>query len=808
MNRPLTALLALVLSGASVMPPTMAAEMALYDNNAAAFEQAVVDTKTDTPPRFITREEWGAGADPVRSRSSWATGWIGNRFYAEESNLFPADKRPSVFLDTNELGQPLEWPIYHDTGKDIIVVHHTVSEDIPIDQGDMPAIKQVRSIWDFHTNSRGWGDIGYNFLIDKLGNIYEGRRGGSDAVGAGATGVNVRALHIALIGNFQVTTPSGPQLTSLKLLSAYLANKYSIDVDNEAVEFGGRTLPALGGHRDVALLGHGTACPGEHLHDLIDSLKPQIKELQLLLKDDGSLPVTREFLRQTTSAKQLVRRKVQTPESQIPIKLGKLLKAQPIARNSEGSLSIVVENLTKSFLWKKGVALTTLQQPKGVTLTNFIAMEDIAPGKKGEFRASYIVTGEADLGDKIIELSPDFLEGKVTYHRRNSIIAVPITVVGSTQTLTREAAGGLKQLTGSVSEMNPKAGIASHLQASLIRPTATGRTSSIRSTAASAIAGRRVSSAAFGSLDLQPMLSAAPTVSSIPTPPTSTEPLVRINISTFTSAYAKVTADSPMTVTVAGGQSASVPTGQELTLNYTNANGRGEVTATVGDTELRGAHLTLTAGWNGVLTVHNYNRGISNSLAYNRFLNTLKFYPEESHLLLVNELGVEQYLNGVSEEPSNEPLEKKHAIWVATRGYILAYSKSMGWKQKFPGEWRYDMQDLPSCCVFYLGHQWTENNDSQIALVADTRGMTPTYEGKPAILPYYSSSAGKGSASWKSQYPYLKELTLPYDVGQPERGHLNGMSAYTAKQLALRDGYDYKQIIDFFFDGIEIEQLY
>ncbi|MBI2941017.1 MAG: N-acetylmuramoyl-L-alanine amidase, partial [Chloroflexi bacterium] len=78
-----------------------------------------------------------------------------------------------------------------------VVVHHT---DTSTGGNDPAAI--VRAIYYYHAVTRGWDDIGYNFLIDWRGNIYEGRYGGRGVVGGHALGFNYGSLGIGCIGNY------------------------------------------------------------------------------------------------------------------------------------------------------------------------------------------------------------------------------------------------------------------------------------------------------------------------------------------------------------------------------------------------------------------------------------------------------------------------------------------------------------------------------------------------------------------------------------------------------------------------------
>lgn len=147
-----------------------------------------------------------------------------------------------------------------------LIVHHTSAPPGPNGPtGDLNAI------WSFHTFDRTWGDIGYNYVIDPEGRIYEGRAGGDTVVGAHTEGFNVGAIGISLIGDYNVAIPPAPMLASLRRLTTALANRYGIDV--RSVQFAdGLAFRALGGHRDF----NQTDCPGQHVYDLLPALRAAI----------------------------------------------------------------------------------------------------------------------------------------------------------------------------------------------------------------------------------------------------------------------------------------------------------------------------------------------------------------------------------------------------------------------------------------------------------------------------------------------------------------------------------------------------
>ncbi len=154
-----------------------------------------------------------------------------------------------------------------------LIVHHTVSNNAST---DWPAV--VRAIWNFHTFSRGWGDVGYNYLVDPNGVIYEGHNGGDDVIGTHASGANKGSMGVALLGTFTAYSPGikPPQamLNATADLLAWKADQRDINVFDASrlpnLTWG---LPHLMGHRDV----YGTTeCPGDQAHLLIPWLRDQI----------------------------------------------------------------------------------------------------------------------------------------------------------------------------------------------------------------------------------------------------------------------------------------------------------------------------------------------------------------------------------------------------------------------------------------------------------------------------------------------------------------------------------------------------
>ena len=88
------------------------------------------------------------------------------------------------------------------------IVHHTAG---PNDYSPAQAAAIMRGIQVYHVKSNGWNDIGYNFLVDRYGTVYEGRYGGIDknVIGAHARGFNTGSVGVAVIGTFGTARAPG-----------------------------------------------------------------------------------------------------------------------------------------------------------------------------------------------------------------------------------------------------------------------------------------------------------------------------------------------------------------------------------------------------------------------------------------------------------------------------------------------------------------------------------------------------------------------------------------------------------------------
>ncbi|GAA4123197.1 peptidoglycan recognition protein [Streptomyces coelicolor] len=163
-----------------------------------------------------------------------------------------------------------------------VFVHHTDSPN-GYDCADAPGI--IRALYEGQTQGRDWDDLGYNFVVDRCGTVYEGRAGGTDrpVTGAHTQGFNHRTAGIAALGTFtEGAEVPDEMLRSIAAVTAWKLGPSGTDPRSEvrlvSSNGGSRyaagttaTLPAVAGHSD----GYMTDCPGAALHARL----PEIRDL-------------------------------------------------------------------------------------------------------------------------------------------------------------------------------------------------------------------------------------------------------------------------------------------------------------------------------------------------------------------------------------------------------------------------------------------------------------------------------------------------------------------------------------------------
>lgn len=215
-----------------IEPGTSAADAAIGgDWNGSAASAA-----TDRPP-IVTRAEWGAD-ERLRDKR------------LENSDTFK-----------------------------VAFVHHTAGSN-NYTRSESPAV--VRGLYSYYVNTLDYADMGYNFLVDKYGTIYEGRAGSitKPVRSAASGGFNTDTLAVVAMGNFETAPASDAMVRGISKILAYRLSRYHRDPFGSKVltaEVGSSKFPAgrkvsmkvISGHRDSQL----TACPGGNLYKRIPAIR-------------------------------------------------------------------------------------------------------------------------------------------------------------------------------------------------------------------------------------------------------------------------------------------------------------------------------------------------------------------------------------------------------------------------------------------------------------------------------------------------------------------------------------------------------
>jgi hypothetical protein len=200
----------------------------------------------------------GPGQPPIFARRAWAQG----------------------------MAPPRVTPEYGDVR--MAFVHHTENPN-GYAPGEVPAM--LRAIYAFHRYVNGWNDIGYNFVLDLYGRIFEARAGGihEPVVGAHAGGYNLVSTGVAVLGSFTSTPISPAARNSLEQLLAWKLSlhgvpaigRVTVRVNPKGARYSPYppgahvSLPRIAGHRD----GDSTECPGDALYGELPGIRPGVRRL-------------------------------------------------------------------------------------------------------------------------------------------------------------------------------------------------------------------------------------------------------------------------------------------------------------------------------------------------------------------------------------------------------------------------------------------------------------------------------------------------------------------------------------------------
>jgi N-acetylmuramoyl-L-alanine amidase len=230
----------------------------------------------------------GRGVPQMRSLSAATTALAGGLTLASPSLAAGPGQPPIIarraWADT--VAKPKVAPEYGAVR--MAFVHHTENPN-GYAASEVPAM--LRAIYAFHRYVNGWDDIGYNFVVDLYGRIFEARAGGIDepVVGAHAGGYNLASTGVAVLGSFMAAPISSAARRALEALLAWKLSLHGIPAQGTVtvrVNPAGASysrfpanarvpLPRIAGHRD----GDATDCPGNVLYGELASIRNRVQRL-------------------------------------------------------------------------------------------------------------------------------------------------------------------------------------------------------------------------------------------------------------------------------------------------------------------------------------------------------------------------------------------------------------------------------------------------------------------------------------------------------------------------------------------------
>src|SRR6476646_4289916 len=241
----------------------------------------------------VGEPQWTGAADAIQYRSLGRVSRV-RAFLVRSPRLPVGGKRPEL-AGVPPIITRADWhadesirragPYYAD-GIHLAIVHHTAGSN---SYTKAQSASIVRAIELYHVQGNGWNDIGYNFLVDKYGQIFEGRYGGitKAVVGAHAMGFNSGSVGIAVIGDYGSTAITPAARSALVSLIAWRLDLAHVDPLSKVVRVSAGnpryaagtsvTLNAISGHRDV----YPTSCPGANLYAQLPSIRTAVAQTGL-----------------------------------------------------------------------------------------------------------------------------------------------------------------------------------------------------------------------------------------------------------------------------------------------------------------------------------------------------------------------------------------------------------------------------------------------------------------------------------------------------------------------------------------------
>jgi len=210
----------------------------------------------------VSRSQWGAN-ESYRYLSDNDSDAQLAEIPEDDLQEFADELTFSQVIQEDSNGDKYKWPLEYPERVKKVIVHHTATTK------NLTNPKQaIRDIYYFHSVSRGWGDIGYNYIIDRNGEIYEGRYGGEGVIGAHSGISNNSSIGIAVLGDYEDEEVPANVIQNLSDFVGEKMEIHGLDPLGYST-FRGENMPNIFAHRDVS----ATRCPGIHIYEKLPVIR-------------------------------------------------------------------------------------------------------------------------------------------------------------------------------------------------------------------------------------------------------------------------------------------------------------------------------------------------------------------------------------------------------------------------------------------------------------------------------------------------------------------------------------------------------
>ncbi len=787
-------------------------------------------------PRILSRSIW-ENSEGLKNLLTWYPGEDESVTAPKEGDISPPDY------------SSIERIIIHDMGCDV--------KNPGCNDKERDPLEIIQGIYRYHAVTRGWGDIGYHYIIDYWGNIYEGRYGGNGVRGAHTyydkkcDNFNVGTVGILLMGNYEKAQLPEVMYQSLTGLVAWISATNSLDPAELShysevwhspkrgttcdISQGGLTSsysgPVVVGHGEIE---EGNSDPGlvdlkrvrKEAKEILSNYKnylfttsPRFGEagkdsLELYTIEDGEL---KKFQSSSANYKIIDLTKNQLNAFLNPL-ITKLADGTLVKSDSRDRIYLIEKNKRRAILSQQ---LFNLNKYKW---SNVVSLPDrnlaIYPlGKTLTYPEGSLIKGQ---GPEVY-----LVENEKRRHITSPLLFINkgfswknIITVSEEELLAHSPGENLLFNDGVlIKGSNPEVYLIKSQQRHWIKTAEVFTKLDFKWRDILELSNLEINQYALGMAiasvnDLVSLNKEHPGQIEEPIKEevkSLEEPLIRIGIySAENGNIFKITANGPYEV-YKNDEFLAINNKNEFFETKIDSQNNFKFIPKTEDTIFEILSYEDHPDWNPELNDNLFRGNIE-----------LKYSNVSKKVWIVNELGLEKYLKGVAEALDSHPIEYLKSLIVAARSYSLFHIQNKG---KYPGEifhlrnWAYDQ--------LYKGYGFESRAPNIARAVEETKGMVATYPpageagaDKPIRGVYSSDSGGItkdackvwGDIFCEKEYDYLRggakdPAGTVHDNTAIKASHGVGISAVGARELA-KLGKNYQEILKYYYQGIEIEKLY